>query len=90
MKQIVNFGKWALVLEELKPKDNPTMYKMSRNLDLAYSHFMAIIQEFEKLKWIVSRKLGRNRIILLTKKGIDMRDNVIPVLFELKTIKGKR
>jgi len=90
MKQIVNFGKWALVLEELKPKDNPTMYKMSRNLNLTYSHFMAIIQKFEKLKWIVSRKLGRNRIILLTKKGIDMRDNVIPVLFELKTIKGKR
>jgi len=90
MKQIVNFGKWALVLEELKPKDNPTMYKMSRNLNLTYSHFMAIIQMFEKLKWIVSRKLGRNRIILLTKKGIDMRDNVIPVLFELKTIKGKR
>lgn len=77
-------NKWVDLLAALRTKNNPSMHRLSRQLDITYSHLVSLVTEFEKLNWIKSVKKGRVREITLTGKGEEMQKSIMPILLELK------
>ena len=88
-KKIIIFGRWTEIITELRKEDNPTMLQMSKDLNITYSHVSTIVKELERLKWVTSSKEGRVRIIKLTKIGEEMKQNIIPILKEIKKKRDK-
>lgn len=55
--------------------DEMNTLRLSRKIDITYSHLTRIVRTFEKNGWITIRKKGRENVITLTKKGHEMQDN---------------
>jgi len=53
--------------------------KLSKDLDVTYSHIVKLIQEFEKNKWITTERRGRVKIIYLTGLGKTISDVCLQV-----------
>lgn len=88
MSNIIIFHKWVDLITSLQPKNNLSMHRLSRKLDITYSHVSKLITEFERLNWIKTSIKGRERKIELTGKGEEIKNCFIPVLLELKARRG--
>lgn len=84
MSNIIIFHKWVDLLTSLQVKENPSMHRLSRQLDITYSHITKLVAEMERLNWIKTSKKGRERVISLTGKGEEMKNSIMPVILELK------
>ncbi|NCN99304.1 hypothetical protein COU62_02180 [Candidatus Pacearchaeota archaeon CG10_big_fil_rev_8_21_14_0_10_35_219] len=67
----------ALMLVALK-KLNRARYGsiLAKEVDCTYSHAVKILQTLEKLGLVVFEKKGRIKLIKLTKKGVEVANNI--------------
>ena len=67
----------ALMLVALK-KMSKARYGsvLAKEVDCTYSHAVKILQTLEELGLVTFEKKGRIKLIKLTKKGIDVADNI--------------
>ena len=67
----------ALMLVALK-KHSKVRYGsvLAKEVDCTYSHAVKILQTLEKLDLVTFEKQGRIKLIKLTKKGMDVADNI--------------
>ena len=49
---------------------------LAKEVDCTYSHAVKILQILEKLGLVVFEKQGRIKLIKLTKKGVEIADNI--------------
>ncbi len=49
---------------------------LAKEVDCTYSHAVKILQILEQLGLVVFEKQGRIKLIKLTKKGLDIADNI--------------
>ncbi|PIN88566.1 hypothetical protein COU61_04415 [Candidatus Pacearchaeota archaeon CG10_big_fil_rev_8_21_14_0_10_35_13] len=49
---------------------------LAKEVDCTYSHAVKILQTLERLGLVVFEKSGRIKLIKLTKKGIEIADNI--------------
>jgi len=49
---------------------------LAKEVDCTYSHAVKILQTLEKLGLVTFEKQGRIKLIKLTKKGLDVADNI--------------
>ena len=49
---------------------------LAKEVDCTYSHAVKILQTLEKLGLVTFEKKGRIKLIKLTKKGMDIADNI--------------
>lgn len=67
----------ALMLVALK-KHSKVRYGslLAKEVDCTYSHAVKILQTLEQLGLVVFEKKGRIKLLQLTKKGIEVADNI--------------
>lgn len=67
----------ALMLVALK-KLNRARYGsiLAKEVDCTYSHAVKILQTLEKLELVVFEKKGRIKLIKLTKKGVEVANDI--------------
>ena len=49
---------------------------LSKEVDCTYSHAVKILQSLERLGLVLFQKQGRTKLIKLTKKGLEIADNI--------------
>ncbi|MEI6850224.1 MAG: winged helix DNA-binding protein [archaeon] len=49
---------------------------LAKEVDCTYSHAVKILQQLEKLGLVVFEKQGRIKLIKLTKKGLEISENI--------------
>lgn len=52
---------------------------LAKEVDCTYSHAVKILQTLEELGLVTFEKKGRIKLIKLTKKGIDVADNITKI-----------
>lgn len=57
---------------------------LSTNIGCTYSHTVRLLQDFEQLGLIETKKEGRKKIIELTDKGRDVASNISEVMEKLR------
>ena len=67
----------AMMLVELK-NANSQVYAsvLAKQIDCTYSHVVKILQEMQKANLINFKKVGRLKLLELTKKGTDIAQNI--------------
>jgi len=67
----------ALMLVALK-KSSRARYGslLAKEVDCTYSHAVKILQSLERLNLVTFEKKGRTKLIKLTKKGLDIANNI--------------
>jgi len=82
MKNKAIFGvffreKPAMMLVNLRnSKSEVYASNLAKQIDCTYSHVVKILQQMEKSGLINFNKQGRLKLLSLTKKGIDVADNI--------------
>ncbi|HLC98592.1 MAG TPA: winged helix DNA-binding protein [Candidatus Nanoarchaeia archaeon] len=82
MKNKAIFGvffreKPAMMLVNLRnSKSEVYASNLAKQIDCTYSHVVKILQQMEKAGLINFNKQGRLKLLSLTKKGIDVADNI--------------
>jgi len=67
----------AMMLVELKnAKTEIYASSLAKKTDCTYSHVVKILQEMENAKLITFDKQGRLKLLALTKKGLDVAENI--------------
>jgi len=74
----------ALMLIELLRRNND-MYasSLAKTVDCTYSHVVKVLQDMQRAGLVTFEKRGRLKVLILTKKGIDvatLMDNVVSTL----------
>ncbi|GAG15308.1 unnamed protein product [marine sediment metagenome] len=87
-KYSCKFDRWADLLVSLKPKDNLSIHRLSRETDITYTHLHRMLTEFERLGWITTYIEGREKRIELTDTGKEMKNHALPIIIELKKKRG--
>ncbi len=49
---------------------------LAKEVDCTYSHAVKILQNLESLSLVVFEKKGRTKLIKLTKRGMEVADNI--------------
>ncbi|MDO8563407.1 MAG: winged helix DNA-binding protein [Nanoarchaeota archaeon] len=49
---------------------------LAKEVDCTYSHAVKILQSLERLGLVLFQKQGRTKLIKLTKKGLEIADNI--------------
>jgi predicted transcriptional regulator len=52
---------------------------LAKEVDCTYSHAVKILQTLEELGLVTFEKKGRIKLIKLTKKGVDVADNIAKI-----------
>ncbi len=79
MKLFSNSLKATEILIYIYENNNTIGNKISRKLDITYSHMFRIVNELEKIKLIESTKSGRSRYFKTTSKGAAIAINLIEI-----------
>jgi len=67
----------SLMLLDMKnAKEEVYASTLAKRVDCTYSHVVKILQQMEKAGLINFNKQGRLKLLSLTKKGIDVADNI--------------
>ena len=67
----------AMMLVNLRnSKSEVYASNLAKQIDCTYSHVVKILQQMEKAGLINFNKQGRLKLLSLTKKGIDVADNI--------------
>ncbi len=67
----------ALMLVALKKSSRPRYGSiLAKEVDCTYSHAVKILQGLERLGLVTFEKKGRIKLIKLTKKGLEIADNI--------------
>lgn len=79
---------WMKVICFIEESEN--IHKLSRKIDSTYPNLSKIAKEFEKRKWLVRTKIGREKHNKLTLEGKKIQDACKIILQETGGLKIKR
>ncbi|MBC5793147.1 MAG: winged helix DNA-binding protein [Nanohaloarchaea archaeon] len=84
----INEKPYKMIIKLLRNrlKDDLCKHDLSKAVDSTYSHTVKVVDRFEELELIETKKEGRKMVITLTSKGVE----VAKALENLESVKTKK